>query len=60
MKALKVFLAALAFLPLVQGGCVFMGAYPSSRLVFDDAKEAIAARIPLSTGLPTSIRLSMD
>jgi DNA-binding beta-propeller fold protein YncE len=60
MKALKVLLAAVAFLPLAQGGSVFMGAYPSSLVVFDDVKEVISARIPLTTGLPVSIRLSMD
>ena len=43
-----------------QGATIFMGAYPSSLLVFDDAKGAIDDRIPLTTGLPTSIRLSMD
>jgi DNA-binding beta-propeller fold protein YncE len=42
------------------GGSIFMGAYPSSLLVFDDAKQAIAERIPLATGLPTSIKASMD
>lgn len=39
---------------------IFMGAYPSSLLIFDEAKGAIVGRIPLTTGLPTSIRLSMD
>jgi DNA-binding beta-propeller fold protein YncE len=43
-----------------QGATLFMGAYPSSLLVFDDAKGAVTDRIPLTTGLPTSIRLSMD
>lgn len=53
-------LAVAACLPLAQAGTVFMGAYPSSLLVFDDVKETVVARIPLSTGLPTSLRLSMD
>src|SRR5580700_630314 len=43
-----------------QASLLFMGAYPSSLLVFDEAKGAIVDRIPLTTGLPTSIRLSMD
>src|SRR5215469_3161567 len=37
-----------------------MGAYPSSLLIFDEGKGAITGRIPLVTGLPTNIRLSMD
>jgi DNA-binding beta-propeller fold protein YncE len=39
---------------------IFMGAYPSSLLMFDEAKGTIAGRIPLTTGLPSSIRLSLD
>jgi DNA-binding beta-propeller fold protein YncE len=39
---------------------VFMGAYPNSLLVFDEAKGAVTGRIPLTTGLPSAIRLSMD
>jgi DNA-binding beta-propeller fold protein YncE len=53
-----------AALGLAQGSAhaslLFMGAYPSSLLVFDESKGAIVDRIPLTTGLPTSIRLSMD
>ncbi len=37
-----------------------MGAYPNSLLVFDEGRGQIIDRIPLSTGLPTSIRLSQD
>jgi hypothetical protein len=57
------FLGLLAFAGVAgsaHGGTIFMGAYPSSLLVFDEGKGAIAGRIPLTTGLPTSIRLSMD
>ncbi len=39
---------------------LFLGAYPNSIMVFDEAKGQIIDRIPLSTGLPTSMRLSMD
>ncbi len=42
------------------GATLFMGAYPNSLLVFDEAKGQIVDRIPLSTGLPTSLRLSPD
>jgi hypothetical protein len=37
-----------------------MGAYPDAVIVFDEAKGQIVQRIPLSTGLPTSMRLSQD
>jgi DNA-binding beta-propeller fold protein YncE len=53
-------MAAAGFLASAQGALLFMGAYPSSLLVFDEAKGAVVDRIPLTTGLPTSIRLSMD
>jgi hypothetical protein len=43
-----------------QGATIFLGGYPSSLLVFDEGKGAIVDRIPLTTGLPTSIRLSAD
>jgi DNA-binding beta-propeller fold protein YncE len=39
---------------------LFLGAYPDSILVFDEAKGQIVDRIPLSTGLPSSMRLSED
>jgi hypothetical protein len=44
----------------VQGATLFLGGYPSSLLVFDEGKGAIVDKIPLTTGLPTSIRLSND
>jgi hypothetical protein len=53
-------IAAAGLLTSAQGALLFMGAYPSSLLVFDEARGAIVDRIPLTTGLPTSIRLSMD
>jgi hypothetical protein len=57
---LSCFLAAAGFLGSAQGSTLFMGAYPSSLLVFDEGKGEVTERIPLVTGLPTSIRLSMD
>jgi DNA-binding beta-propeller fold protein YncE len=45
---------------LVRGGTLFLGAYPNSVLVFDEEKGQIVDRIHLETGLPTSMRLSMD
>jgi DNA-binding beta-propeller fold protein YncE len=39
---------------------LFLGAYPNSIMVFDEAKGQIIDRIALSTGLPTSMRLSID
>jgi DNA-binding beta-propeller fold protein YncE len=64
MKSLFVklacFIAAGAICISAQAGTIYLGAYPSALLIFDEAKGAITGRIPLSTGLPTSIRLSMD
>lgn len=39
---------------------LFMGAYPSSILIFDEAQGKVVDRIPLVTGLPTSMKLSLD
>ncbi len=41
-------------------GTLYLGAYPNSVLVFDEAKGQIVDRIPLTTGLPVSLRLSQD
>jgi len=41
-------------------GTLFLGAYPNSVIVFDEDKGQIVERIPLTTGLPTSLRLSQD
>jgi len=57
----RVLPAALSFLvPLCNAGTLFLGAYPNSVVVFDEAKGQIIDRIPLSTGLPMSMRLSQD
>ena len=44
----------------VYGSSLFLGAYPSQVLVFDDAKGQMETRIQLSTGLPTGLSISMD
>jgi len=56
-KILLTFAAACA---LASGGTLFLGAYPNAIIVFDEAKGQIADRIHLDTGLPTSLRLSLD
>src|SRR3954447_12241363 len=43
-----------------RAGVLFLGAYPDSVIVFDEAKGEIVDRIHLETGLPTSLRLSND
>jgi DNA-binding beta-propeller fold protein YncE len=53
-------LAAAGLVSSAHATTVYMGAYPSSVLVFDDVKGQIVDRIPLVTGLPTSMRLSND
>jgi hypothetical protein len=56
-KLLSLFLFAGAW---AQASTIYLGAYPNSLLVFDEAKGKVVDRIPLSTGLPTSLRLSQD
>jgi hypothetical protein len=41
-------------------GTIFMGSYARRMLVVDEAAEKVTAEIPLSTGIPWSIRLSLD
>ena len=41
-------------------GTLFFGAYPDSVLAFDEATGKVVDRIKLETGLPTSLRLSLD
>lgn len=61
MKTLSAVLLLMMFIPSVAlSATLFLGAYPSSIIVFDEAKGQIVDRIPLSTGLPTSMRLSQD
>lgn len=45
---------------LARGASLYMGAYPNAVIIFDEAKGQIVDRIPLTTGLPTSLRLSVD
>jgi hypothetical protein len=60
MKLIR-FASLFAFaLGLTQASTLFMGAYPNSILVFDEAQGKVVDHIPLTTGLPTSMRLSAD
>src|SRR4051812_42172403 len=43
-----------------QASTLFMGAYPSSVLVFDESKGAVTQHIKLDTGLPRTLFASMD
>ncbi len=61
MKTLLSVLTLLTLFPAVaHGATLFMGAYPDSIIVFDEAKGQIIDRVRLTTGLPTSMRLSQD
>src|SRR5260370_28485996 len=64
INPIKISLSALTLLTLLSaaasGATLFLGAYPDSIIVFDEAKGQIVDRIPLTTGLPTSLRLSQD
>lgn len=57
MKFTSLLLLAASLAP---AATLFLGAYPNSVIVFDEAKGQIVDRIPLSTGLPRNMRLSMD
>jgi len=58
---MKTLLSLLAVLSLPAcAGTIYLGAYPNSVLVVDEAKGQIVDRIPLTTGLPVSLRLSQD
>lgn len=60
MKIQKpVFLLALSC-AAASGATLFMGAYPDSVIVFDEGKGQVVDKINLTTGLPISMRLSMD
>jgi DNA-binding beta-propeller fold protein YncE len=54
-----IFLLAL-FCGAASGSTLFLGAYPDSIIVFDEGKGQIVDKIKLTTGLPTSMRLSLD
>jgi DNA-binding beta-propeller fold protein YncE len=45
---------------LASGGTLYVPAYPNDVLVVDDTNGKVLDTIPLSTGLPTGIRLSND
>jgi len=63
MRPLPLGLAAIAATAAwgsAQASTLFMGAYPNSLIVFDESKGAVVQRIPLATGLPTSLRASTD
>jgi DNA-binding beta-propeller fold protein YncE len=54
-----IFLFAL-FCAAASGATLFMGAYPDSVIVFDEGKGQVVDKINLTTGLPISMRLSLD
>ncbi len=61
---MKILLSVITLLTLFSAAAsaatLFLGAYPDSIIVFDEARGQIVDRIHLSTGLPTSMRLSQD
>jgi hypothetical protein len=57
---MKLLACALALTSAATAGTLYMGAYPNAVLVFDEAQGKIVDRIPITTGLPGSLRLSMD
>ena len=57
---MKNLICAFAFAASAHAGTLFLGAYPNSVIVFDEAQGKIVDRIPLTTGLPSGLRLSQD
>jgi DNA-binding beta-propeller fold protein YncE len=41
-------------------GNVFLPAYPAGVVIFDESKGVVTDKIPMSTGIPMSIRMSQD
>jgi len=60
MKRLLTLISASTLASLAWGGTIFLGGYPDSILVVDEAQGRIVDKIHLETGLPTSMRLSDD
>ena len=61
MRQLSVLIASLAALIRIgSAGTLYLPAYPSQVLVFDEQKAQIVDHIALSTGAPLGIRLSHD
>ncbi len=58
MRRLSFFLLLLA--GVAPGATLYMGTYHDTVIAFDEAKGQIVSTIPLSTGLPSSLRLSQD
>ena len=60
MTTLKSVSLSFAFSLGASAGMVFLPAYPAGVVVFDESKGTVVEKIPLSTGIPMSIRLSQD
>src|SRR5271168_4010955 len=58
MRKLSFFLLLLA--GVAPGATLYMGTYHDTVIAFDEAKGQIVTTIPLTTGLPSSLRLSQD
>ena len=57
---MRLLFALLAAAVAANSGTIYLPAYPSSVLVFDESKGEVVEHIPLATGAPMSIRLSPD
>jgi DNA-binding beta-propeller fold protein YncE len=60
MKIQKSFSLLVLLCGAASGATLFLGAYPDSVIVFDEGKGQIVDKVKLTTGLPTSMRLSLD
>ena len=59
-KSLAVLLSATCLSVGAHAATMVMGAYPSSLILVDEGKGATVGRIPLQTGLPTNMKMSLD
>src|SRR4051812_5641167 len=60
MKRFLLFSAFTLSSIVANAAMLFMGAYPSSVMVVDESTGKVVDKIPLETGLPTSLRMSFD
>src|SRR5271166_2223783 len=60
MKQLLTLFSVSTLASVAWGGTIFLGGYPDSILVVDEAQGKVVDKIHLETGLPMSLRLSDD
>lgn len=59
-RFLTIGLAALGIAGSASASTLFLGSYPDTLLVFDEARGVVKSQIKLASGLPTSMQMSED